>query len=235
MTSVAPGWAYDEFVQVGLDFADAAEVEAYDRRQGDKGPANETLLQELGVGKGHVLVDLGTGTGALAIAAAQRGAVVHAVDISQAMLDRAAEKARLAGAAGNITFHRAGFLSYRHAAGTADFVVSQYALHHLPDFWKQAAIARIAAMLRPGGLFLLKDVAFSFPPQELEPAVESWLAAVSREDGAGWSRRDFESHVRDENSTFAWVIEGMLIRSGFKVERIDTSLSAYATFAARRS
>jgi ubiquinone/menaquinone biosynthesis C-methylase UbiE len=227
-------WTYDEFTQLGLDFADAAEVDAYDRRQGDRDEANALLLQELGVERGHVVIDLGTGTGSLAIAAARRGAEVHAVDISRAMLERAQTKALAANLCG-IEFHHAGFLTYAHSPGTVDFVFSQFALHHLPDFWKQAALARIAAMLRPGGLFYLKDVVFTFEPEDQEKAIEKWLAAVSREDGKGWSRRDFETHIRDENSTYGWIIEGMLRRAGLSIEKFERSLSAYAVFLARRN
>jgi putative AdoMet-dependent methyltransferase len=233
MTHSRPNWIYDEFRQVGLDFADAAAVEAYDRRQGDKSEANARLLREASARPGDIVVDLGTGTGALAIAAALAGAKVHAVDISQAMLRHARVKALAAGASA-ITFHHAGFLTYVHAPGTADLVFSQFALHHLSDFWKQAALTRIAAMLRPGGLFVLRDVIFSFAPTEQGEAIEAWLAAVSREDGKGWSRADFEAHIRDEHSTYAWVIEGMLTRSGFAIERKDCSSSAYATIMARR-
>jgi SAM-dependent methyltransferase len=129
----------------------------------------------------------------------------------------------------------AGLLSFAYQPDTYDLIVSEFALHHLPDFWKQTAIARIATALRPGGVFFLKDVAFSFAPERQEEAIEAWLAAVSREDGAGWSRADFESHVRDENSTFAWVIEGMLTRAGFAIEKAELALSVYATFTARKS
>jgi putative AdoMet-dependent methyltransferase len=229
----AASWVYDEFAQIGIDFAEPAEAEAYDRRQGDKDAANAKLLRELGVKPGDVVADLGTGTGSLAIAAARAGARVHAIDISTAMLEVARTKAAKAGLTG-ITFHHAGFLTHSLEPSSVDFVFSQFALHHLPDFWKQSALLRIAKALRPRGAFLLKDVVFSFEPEQQKEAIEAWLAAVSRADGTGWSRGDFESHVRDEYSTFAWVIEGMLKRAGLVVDKADYSLSAYATFVAHK-
>ncbi len=233
MREAMPRWAYDEFAQIGIDFAAPTVAESYDRRQGDKDAANTKLLRELGVGKGDVVVDLGCGTGSLAIAAARIGAKVEAIDVSPAMLELARMKAATSAVTG-ISFRHAGFLTHRLSPGAADFVFSQFALHHLPDFWKQSAILRVAAALRRGGVFYLKDVTFSFEPTRQTEAVEAWLASVSREDGEGWPRADLEAHMRDEYSTFAWIIEGMLERAGFAIEKADYSLCAYASFVARK-
>ena len=163
--SPAPkAWLYDEFRQVGQDFAEADQVADYDRRQGDRDADNDALLTSLGVLAGEVVVDIGTGTGSLGRAAARRGAKVHVVDVSQAMLSCARQRAGDEGLAG-ITFHHAGFLGFELPAGTADWVFSQMALHHLPDFWKQVALLRIAELLRPGGKFYLSDVVFSVEPR----------------------------------------------------------------------
>ena len=48
--------------------------------------------------------------------------------------------------------------------------------HHLPDFWKAVALTRIAGMLRPGGIFRLSDVVYSFAPDEADDRIESWIA-----------------------------------------------------------
>src|SRR6185295_8657743 len=109
------------------------------------------VLRELGVKAGDVLVEFGAGTGAFAVQAALAGARVHAIDISQAMLDFTATRARSAGVSDRLMCSHAGFLSYEHPGAPADFVVSQFALHHLPDFWKAVALTRIAALLHPGG------------------------------------------------------------------------------------
>ena len=39
-----------------------------------------------------------------------------------------------------------------------DLVISEYALHHLPDFWKAVALERMAGFLRPGGTLRLRDL-----------------------------------------------------------------------------
>ena len=69
--------------------------------------------------------------------------------------------------------HRVG-CSYSHAEDPADVVYSRYALHHLPDFWKVMALHRVRAMLRPGGIFRLWDVAYGFSPDEADERIEAW-------------------------------------------------------------
>ena len=34
---------------------------------------------------------------------------------------------------------------------------------------------------------------------------------------SGFSQEEFETHVREEYSTFAWVLEGLLERAGFQI------------------
>jgi len=34
-----------------------------------------------------------------------------------------------------------------------------------------------------------------------------------------WSRAELEEHVRDEHSTFTWLLEPMIRRAGFEIEQ----------------
>jgi ubiquinone/menaquinone biosynthesis C-methylase UbiE len=79
------------------------------------------------------------------------------------MLEYARQKAEQQGVT-NIQFHHAGFLTYEHQGKPLDAVVSQLALHHLPDFWKMIALQRIFEMLESGGKFYLMDTLYSFEP-----------------------------------------------------------------------
>jgi putative AdoMet-dependent methyltransferase len=132
------------------------------------------------------------------------------------MLTYARSKAQQAGAM-NIQFHQAGFLTYEHRDRLADFVVTKAALHILPDFWKMVAFLRIASMLKPGGHFFLRDAIFSFPPAEYEAAIQAWIERAAKPEGQGWTKQDYEMHAREEHSTFAWIIEGMLKQVGFQI------------------
>ncbi|MGB3295593.1 MAG: methyltransferase domain-containing protein [Phormidesmis sp.] len=224
-----PAWLFDEFKMVGVDFEDLAQVEAYDRNQTASTLEKEqALVARLGIAPGQTVIDLGAGTGTFAIQAARAGASVHAVDVSQVMLTYAQSKAQKVGA-GNIEFHRAGFLTYEHQGALADVVVTKNALHILPDFWKTVAFLRIAALLKPMGKFYLRDVIFSFPPAAYETAIDEWIKQVAKPPGQGWTVQDFEMHVREEHSTFSWIVEAMLGRSGFEIVESDRS-STYAEY-----
>ena len=112
---------------------------------------------------------------------------------------------------------QAGFLTYEHSGPAADFVYSRNALHHLPDFWKSIALGKIRTILRHGGLFVLRDVVYSFEPEETEPAFERWFAEAPANPAEGWTQADLEEHIRMEHSTFTWLLEPMLERTGFEI------------------
>ncbi|MBF2004391.1 MAG: methyltransferase domain-containing protein [Chlorogloeopsis fritschii C42_A2020_084] len=212
-----PGWYFDESKMAGIDFEDIAQVEAFDCKQTSSTPEKEqALVKRLGISSGHTAIDLGAGTGTFAIQASLQGASVHAIDISQSMLAYAQQKARKMGVT-TINFHRAGFLTYEHNDNLADFVITKAALHILPDFWKMVALLRIASMLKPKGILYLRDVIFSFPISEYESSIENWIEQSSMPEGEGWTVKDYQMHVREEHSTFAWIIEAMLRRAGFEI------------------
>jgi cyclopropane fatty-acyl-phospholipid synthase-like methyltransferase len=225
-----PAWLYDETRGMAVDFADPAEVAAYDRRQGTDPEADRRRVAGLGVAPGDVVIEMGCGTGALATAAAEAGATVHAVDVSPAMLEATRARADRAGVTGLAT-HRAGFLGYRHAGPPADWILTRYALHHLPDAWKVVALRRLRDMLAPSGRLLLQDVIWSFPPERFEEEIERWLAAATAADGA-FARAAFEGHVRDEHSTWTWALEAMLERCGFTVVAREILSPTHARYLA---
>ncbi len=209
-------WQYDEFRQVGTDYNSPAEVEIYDSRHGnfrDIETENNKILAAVQVKDGDLLIDFGSGTGTFAIQAARRCATVHAVDISQPMLDWAAAKAADAGIA-NIQFHHAGFLTYEHHGSPVDAVVTTFAFHHLPDFWKGVALQRLSGMLKPGGRLYLRDVIL-----EETDALANIAAFIDKLAAAGGTRlqEDSQRHFRDEYSTYDWVMDGLLSRTGFTI------------------
>jgi SAM-dependent methyltransferase len=214
-------WTVAELAFAGRENLDPQHVSRYDAKE-DAGAAGEmAMLAGLGIGGGSTVVDIGAGTGQFTLAAAEVVRRVVAVDVSPVMLARLREKLAARGA-GNVETAEAGFLTYEHAGAPADLVYSRLALHHLPDFWKAVALARIAAMLRPGGILRLSDVVFGFEPAGAGAALERWYATAEEADVAvDWTRAELEEHVADEHSTFTWLLEPMLERAGLTIERAD--------------
>jgi ubiquinone/menaquinone biosynthesis C-methylase UbiE len=233
------GWLLDEVASAGRENLDPGHVARYDTKENADAAAEVRLLTGLGLGPGSVVVDIGAGTGQFALAAAAAFARVVAVDVSPVMLRTLRAKLDAA-RVGNVEVVQAGFLSYEHGGRPADVVYSRYALHHLPDFWKGVALARLRRMLQPGGLLRLWDVVYGFEPAAAEERIEAWCATAGSNAGADpdaasdWSRSELEEHVRDEHSTYTWLLEPMIERTGFKIERATyTPDQIFATYLAR--
>ncbi|MGZ3583405.1 MAG: class I SAM-dependent methyltransferase [Ktedonobacterales bacterium] len=219
-----PRWYIDELSHAGSEHLDMSYVPGYDHKAGTDPAEDLAVLRELGLSETHTLVDLGAGTGTFALAAAPLCRRVVAVDVSPVMLALLRQKAVQSGI-GNIECVQRGFLSYEHQGELADFVYSRHALHHLPDFWKAIAIEHTAAILKPGGVFYLRDLIFAFEPHEAEHVIESWLANAPEQTDYGWSRSELETHLREEHSTFNWLLEPMLQRAGFEIWRVQHGTS----------
>lgn len=224
-----PAWFFDEAAHAGGEHLDPAYVATYDRKAATDPLEDLALLQARGLNESHTLVDLGAGTGTFALAAAPLCRRVIAVDVSPDMLAVLAEK-RSHAALTNLEIIRAGFLSYDHRGEPVDVVYSRHALHHLPDFWKALALVRIAAILKPGGVLFLRDLVYAFEPRQIEQAIESWVAGGAPDASLGWTRAELETHVREEFSTFSWLLEPMLERAGFTIEGIQRHGSSYAAY-----
>ena len=213
----------DELALAGPEHLDPGYVATYERKTGfDPEDAEYELevLEAHGFGPDSTLIDFGAGTGWFAIAAAARCRRVVALDVSPAMVAaielRAAEEH-----VPNVEIVQAGLLSYEHTGEPADFAYCRNVLHHLPDYWKALALARIAAILRPRGLLLLRDIVFSFDPGEADEHIGAWLDGAPASPDEGWTRAELETHVREEFSTFSWLLEPMLERTGFAIDSVD--------------
>lgn len=107
---------------------------------------------------GERVLDVACGTGSLAVAlraAAGSTGSVHGIDASQEMIDVARRNASRVGADVNLQVGLAEALPF--AKGTFDLVVSQLAIHHLPDDLKQAAFGEMYRVLKSDGRCLIID------------------------------------------------------------------------------
>ena len=130
---------------------DAAHVTHADRQQ--RLLEIEVLLQYLP--HGQRVLDVGCGNGFSTAIVAQHAAHVVGIDYSASMIDRAK---REHGHLANVTFEVQDLLDLRLPPRSFDAVISQRCLINLAT-WEnqQKALTSIAAVLKPGGCFVLQE------------------------------------------------------------------------------
>jgi SAM-dependent methyltransferase len=143
--------------------ANAAQAEYWGSAAGHQWIAREALLDTMMAGvldrvlahaapqPGMRVLDIGCGTGASTLAAAQRcGPSGHAtgVDIAAQLLDRARARAAAA-AVSNVSFVLADAQTHDFATGSADMIISRFGVMFFDD--PVAAFANMARALKPGG------------------------------------------------------------------------------------
>jgi ubiquinone/menaquinone biosynthesis C-methylase UbiE len=227
-------WTLNEVANAGRENLEPAHAAQYDQKENADAGAEIELLAQWGLTESSEVLDIGAGTGQFTLAAARASARVIAVDVSPVMLAILRNKVREAGLA-NVDIVQAGFLTYEHQGRPADFLYSRFALHHLPDFWKAIALQRLRGVTRAGGVLRLWDVVYHFSPEDAAKNLEAWCATLPYERGeGGWTRADIEEHIRDEYSTFTWLLEPTMERSGFRIEAAEYSPDGiFARYVAR--
>jgi ubiquinone/menaquinone biosynthesis C-methylase UbiE len=185
----------------------------------------------------HV-VDLGAGTGLLALALAPRVRELLAVDISERMLERLDDKAAADGV-NNVEPLVADLRRLPLEDECATLVVSNYAFHHLDDQGKELALAEARRILRPGGRLVICDMMFSL---SLEPRdrrlVWEKIRGLLRRGPAGVVRicrngaRVVARRWEQPASPESW--EAMLAARGFEQVRIELLAHEAAVAVARR-
>ena len=116
------------------------------------------LVERLGLRAGQRVLDIGSGTGTLAImiAEAQPGVEVTGIDPDDEMLARARKKAEAAGV--RIDFKNGSATELPFADGSFDRVTSTLMAHHLPTPAKEQMFAEVRRVLKPAGELHLVDI-----------------------------------------------------------------------------
>jgi ubiquinone/menaquinone biosynthesis C-methylase UbiE len=118
----------------------------------------EQLLRPAHLAAGESVLDIGCGTGTLAIVAkGQVGAhgKVFGIDASPAMIARASSKAAKAGI--DVRFETAVVERLPFPDAQLDVVLSTLMFHHLPRKLRQQCAVEIRRVLKPGGRVLVVD------------------------------------------------------------------------------
>lgn len=172
----------------------SAEVPAFEEFQEQTAAATEGM--EVGA-----MLELGIGTGETArrVRAAHPDARLTAIDSSTEMLERA----RSAFHDGDLRVAR---LEDALPEGPFDLVYSALAVHHLDDVGKRDLFRRVAAVLRPGGVFVLADVVVPDDPEDQQTPIDGEYDLPDRlDDQLDWLREaGFEA-------TPAWVHKDLAV------------------------
>ena len=116
------------------------------------------LVNFAGVIGGQTVLDVGTGTGVVAITARRKGAKVNGLDLTPALLAQARDSAAVAGL-GDINWKEGDAEALPYQDASFDVVLSQFGHMFAPR--PEVALAEMLRVLKPGGI-----VAFATWPGE---------------------------------------------------------------------
>ena len=137
----------------------------------------ERTVARLALPAGANVLDVGCGTGASALPAAQAvgpNGFVVGVDLSARLLDRARTTTAMYRLT-NVEFRLADMTALGFPDGRFDAVVSVFSIFFVPDM--EGLVRELWRMVRPGG----KLAVTTWGPRIFEPAYSRWLAAIKRE------------------------------------------------------
>ncbi len=105
-------------------------------------------------------------------------------------------------------------------------------IYHLPDYWKQVALLNMNKMLKQGGILFLTDFVFKFD-HGYKKNIDALLDQLSKTFNKDFIE-ETKVHVRDEYSTFDWILQGLIERAGFNIENSKTEDSLASEYFCRK-
>ena len=148
----------------------------------------ERVLTEAAPTPAMRAVDLGCGSGQLALRLAPIVSSVLAVDISDAMIKLLSEHAHAAGI-DNVEGMAVPIEHLELEEASVDLIVSNYALHHLRDEDKATVVRHAARWLRPGGRLVIGDMMFGRGSESADrQIISAKLRLLAKRGPGGWWR-----------------------------------------------
>ena len=187
-----------------------------------EGRFKEMLVEQAAVEAGQRVLDLGCGTGTLAIQVKQRepGAEVAGLDADPEMLAQARTKAEEAGVELELTEGFSTELPYED--GSFDRVLSTLFFHHLDPEPKRVTAREIARVLRPGGELHVADWG-----KPSDPAMAVAILGIRLLDG-------FENTAENVEGKLPAIFEGAGLEQAQQTKSLRTPLGTIALYRARR-
>jgi len=124
---------------------------------------DETLsrvLEKASIQDGDLVLDIGTGTGNLAVSFLERGCQVFGLDPSPKLLEIAEQKVKEWQGHFHTRLCEEPFLKIPFPEQTFDAVVSTFSIHHISDESKQLSTKEMKRVLKPNGRIIIGDVMF---------------------------------------------------------------------------
>ena len=141
-------------------------------------PVAAQLVKFADITAGERVLDVGTGTGVVAITAARAGGQVTALDLTPALLEQARENARIAQRP-EIVWKEGDAEQLPYPDASFDVVVSQFGHMFAPR--PDVAVAEMRRMLKPGG----RVVFATWPPEHFVGRLFAFVARHSPPPPAG--------------------------------------------------
>jgi ubiquinone/menaquinone biosynthesis C-methylase UbiE len=141
---------------------------------GREGALRDTTVSLAQVQRGDCVLEVGCGTGSLTLAAKRQAGPtgkVFGIDIIPGMIEYSQRKAAQAGE--DITFQLGGIDDIPFPADQFDVVMCSFMIFHMSEAVRRKGIAEIYRVLKPGGKWLVLDLAL--PERGLPRAIAKTL------------------------------------------------------------
>jgi len=162
----------DETMTYSSAWFDTDEGQDQDNLTGAQLRKIDAVLDYAAVTAGSAVIEIGTGWGALAIRAAQRGATVTSLTLSIEQKELAERRIREAGVADRVTIL---LQDYREATGQYDAVVSVEMIEAVgADHWP-TYFATLDTLLKPGGKAALQSITMPHERMQVSRRAHTWI------------------------------------------------------------